>query len=77
MELGQAKGDGFYGRIGGSVSFLPWVEDRDTHVLSDTDYHNTYRLGWYVRPEIAVGVGLGETGGAGKRSMSRRCSSIS
>ena len=58
IELGQTKGDGFYGRIGGSTSFLPWVEDRDTHVLSDTDYHNTYRLGWYVRPEIAVGVGL-------------------
>ena len=40
------------------MSFFPWVEDRDTHVLSDTDYHNTYRLGWYVRPEIALGVGL-------------------
>lgn len=59
MELEQANGDGFYGRIGGSVSFLPWVEDRDTHVLTDTDYHNTYRLGWYVLPEIAVGVGMG------------------
>jgi hypothetical protein len=59
LELGQVKGEGFYGRMGGAVSLLPWVEDRDTHILSDTDYHNTYRLGWYVRPEIAVGVGLG------------------
>ena len=57
VELGQA-GDGFYGRLGGAVSFLPLVDDRDTHVVSDTDYYNTYRRGWYVRPEIAVGLRL-------------------
>lgn len=58
VELGQA-GAGWYGRLGGAVSFLPLVDDRDTHVLSDTDYYNTYRMGWYVRPEVAVGVRLG------------------
>jgi len=57
VELGQAR-SGFYGRLGGTVSFLPLVDDRDTHVLSGTDYYNTYRRGWYLRPEIAVGVGL-------------------
>ena len=59
LEFGQAAGDGLYGRIGGTASLLSWAEDRDTHVLSDTDYHNTYGLGWYLQPEIAVGVGLG------------------
>ena len=59
LELGQAADDGLYGRIGGAASFLSWAEDRDTHVLSDTDYHGTYRLGWYVQPEIAVGAGWG------------------
>ena len=58
VELGQAR-PGLYGRLGGAVSFLPLVDDRDTHVLSDTDYYNTYRRGWYVRPEVAVGVALG------------------
>ena len=28
--------------------------------MSGTEYYNTYRWGWYVQPEIAVGVGLGE-----------------
>ncbi len=58
VELGHA-GDAVYGRLGGAVSFLAQVDDRDTHVLSDTDYYNTYRRGWHVRPEVAVGVGLG------------------
>ncbi|MDD9989993.1 MAG: omptin family outer membrane protease [Spirochaetaceae bacterium] len=58
VELGAAR-DGLYGRLGGAVSFLPTVDDRDTHILSDTDYYNTYRRGWYVRPEVAVGVRLG------------------
>lgn len=42
------------------VSPLSWVDDRDLHVMSDTEYYNTYRWGWYVQPEVAVGVGLGE-----------------
>ena len=56
-ELGQVT-DGLYGRLGGTVSLLPSVDDRDTHALSDTEYYNTYRRGWYVQPEIAVGIGL-------------------
>lgn len=58
VELGQVA-DGLYGRLGGTVSPLPLVDDRDTHALSDTEYYNTYRRGWYVQPEIAVGIGLG------------------
>ena len=58
VELGQVK-DGFYGRLGGAVSFLPLVDDRDTHILSDTDYYGTYRRSRYLRPAVAVGVGLG------------------
>ena len=34
--------------------------DRDTHIRRNTDYYNTYRWGWYVRPEIAVGAGMGQ-----------------
>ena len=58
VKLGQVA-DGLYGRLGGAVSPLPLVDDRDTHVLSDTEYYNTYRRGWYVRPEIVVGMELG------------------
>ena len=58
VELGQAR-EGVYGRLGGAVALLALANDRDTHVLTDTDYYNTYRRGWYVRPEIAVGAGLG------------------
>ena len=58
VELEQAP-EGLYGRPGGTVSPLPMVDDRDTHALSDTDYYNTYRRGWYVQPAIAVGLGLG------------------
>lgn len=61
VELGQAR-DGFYGRLGGAVSAMALVDDRDTHVLSDTEYYNTYRRGWHVRPEVAVGAGF-EGGG--------------
>ena len=61
VEVGQAR-EGFYGRLGGAVSVLSLVDDRDTHLLSDTEYYNTYRGGWHVRPEVAVGVGFG--GGA-------------
>ena len=61
VEVGQAR-EGFYGRLGGAVSVLSLVDDRDTHLLSDTQYYNTYRGGWHVRPEVAVGVGFG--GGA-------------
>ena len=57
-ELGQ-NDDGLYGRLGGAVSPLSWVRDRDTHVVSATDYYNTYREGWYVRPEIAAGMRFG------------------
>ena len=57
-EIGQIN-EGLYGRLGAAVSFLPLVDDRDTHILRDTDYYGTYREGWYVRPEVAVGVGLG------------------
>lgn len=39
------------------------VGDRDTHLLSGTEYYNTYRRGWHVRPEIALGVRF-EGGGA-------------
>ena len=59
VELGQVT-DGLYGRLGGVVSPLAWVDDRDVHVLSGTEYYNTYRRGWYLQPEVAVGVGLGE-----------------
>ena len=38
------------------------VDDRDTHVLSHTEYYNTYRQGWHVRPEVAVGAGFGDGG---------------
>ncbi len=58
VELGATKA-GLYGRLGGAVSFLPMVDDRDGHILSDTGYYNTYRRGWYVRPEVAVGVKVG------------------
>lgn len=58
LELGQVH-DGLYGRLGGAVSLWPLIDDRDTHVLSATDYYNRYRRGWYVRPEIVVGTGLG------------------
>ncbi len=58
VELGQVQ-DGLYGRLGAAVSLLPLVDDRDTHVLSGTDYYNTYRRGWYIRPEIAAGMRLG------------------
>lgn len=58
VELGHAE-RGIYGRMGMAVSPLPWVNDRDTHVRRETDYYNTYRRGWYVRPEIAVGVAAG------------------
>lgn len=51
---------GFYLRAGGAVSYFPWVDDRDTHFFRNTDYYNTYRWGWYVRPELAVGIGMGE-----------------
>ena len=61
VELGQAR-DGIYGRLGGAVSVLALVDDRDKHLLSDTEYYNTYRRGWNVRPEIAVGVGFGGGG---------------
>ena len=59
VELGQVT-DGLYGRLGGMVSPFSLVDDRDVHVMSGTEYYNTYRWGWYVQPEIAVGVGLGE-----------------
>ena len=59
VELGQER-DGLYGRLGGSVSVLALVDDRDTHVLSDTEYYNTYRRGWRVRSELAVGVGFAD-----------------
>ena len=36
------------------------VDDRDVHVLSGTEYYNTYRAGWYVQPEVAVGALLGD-----------------
>ena len=58
VELGQAT-HGLYGRLGGTVSPFSMVDDRDVHVLSDTEYYNTYRWGWYVQPEVAVGIGLG------------------
>ena len=44
--------------LGGAASVLSWADDRDTHVLRDTEYYNTYRRGRYLRPEIAVGMGL-------------------
>ena len=59
VKLGHAK-DGFYGRMRGAVFCCVLVDDRDTHIVRDTDYYNTYRLGWYVRPEIAAGFGLGK-----------------
>ena len=61
VELGQAR-DGYYGRLGGAVSVMALVDDRDTHVLSDTEYYNTYRRGWHVRPEVAVGARFGGGG---------------
>ena len=57
VELGQARG-GFYGRLGGAVTVLALVDDRDMHLLTNTEYDNRYRGGWHVRQEIAVGVGL-------------------
>ena len=57
VELGKMY-DGLHGRLGAAVSLLTLIDDRDTHVLSDTDYYNTYRRGYYVRPEIAVGMGF-------------------
>ena len=42
VELGQAT-HGLYGRLGGTVSPFSLVDDRDVHVLSDTEYYNTYR----------------------------------
>lgn len=59
MTLGHAQ-EGFYVRTGGSVSYLTWVDDRDTHIRRNTDYYNTYRWGWYVRPEVAFGVEMGQ-----------------
>ncbi len=38
---------------------VSWVDDRDTHFRRETDYYNTYRRGWYVRLEIAVGMAAG------------------
>ena len=58
VELGQAT-HGLYGRLGAMVTPFSLVDDRDVHVLSDTEYFNTYRWGWYVQPEVAVGIGLG------------------
>lgn len=58
LELGSAE-LGLYGRVGGVVSPLSWVDDRDTHFRRETDYYNTYRWGWHAQPEIAVGVGTG------------------
>ena len=52
--------DGFYMRAGAALSYFPWVDDRDTHFLRNTDYYNTYRWGWYVRPEVAAGIELGD-----------------
>lgn len=52
--------DGFYMRAGTALSYFPWVDDRDTHFLRNTDYYNTYRWGWYVRPEVAVRIKLGD-----------------
>lgn len=57
VELGKMY-DGLHGRLGAAVSLLTLIDDRDIHVLSDTAYYNTYRNGFYVRPEIAVGVGF-------------------
>ncbi len=57
-QLGHA-GHGWYGRVGGDVSGLALVDDRDTHFSRDTDYLNSYRLGWYVRPQLTVGKGMG------------------
>ena len=58
VEVGQT-GAGFYGRLGAAVSLLSLADDRDSHLLSDTEYYNTYRLGWHARPQIAVGVRFG------------------
>ncbi len=63
VELGRAH-DGIYGRLGGAVSVAALVDDRDTHILSDTEYYNRYRRGRHVRAEIAVGVGLADGGAA-------------
>ena len=59
VELGQVK-EGLYGRLGGMVSPISMVDDRDVHMLSGTEYYNTYRGGWYVQPEVAVGALLGD-----------------
>lgn len=59
LELGSAD-LGLYARVGGVVSPLSWADDRDTHFRREIDYYNTYRWGWYARPEIAVGVGAGQ-----------------
>ena len=59
VTLGHAQ-EGFYVRTGGSVSYLTWVDDRDTHIRRNTDYYNTYRWGWYVRPEVAFGAEMGQ-----------------
>ena len=37
VELGKMY-DGLHGRLGAAVSLLTLIDDRDTHVLSDTDY---------------------------------------
>ena len=55
VELGQVR-DGIYGRLGGAVSVVALVDDRDVHRLTATEYYNRYRRGWHVRPEVALGV---------------------
>ena len=57
VELGKPY-DGLHGRLGGAVSLVALIDDRDTHILSETEYYNTYRRGFSVRPEIAVGMGF-------------------
>ena len=62
VEVGQAR-EGFYGRLGGAVSVLSLVDDRDTHLLSGTEYYNTFRAGWQesgrTRRRHRVGFGGG------------------
>ena len=63
LELGQAKGQGFYGRMGGAVSFLPWVEDRD-HARSQRHGLPQHLSTGVVRAAgNRRGGGIGETGG--------------
>ena len=59
LEIGSAE-LGLYARVGGVVSPLSWIDDRDTHFRRGTDYYNTYRWGWHAEPEIAAGVGVGK-----------------